>query len=184
MSEPVASEKAGNEAAAPPLRVLVPSALGTIGLELLDRKLTRLVIVPKGRERREFTPFADLGKADQSDFLDEVLGRLSEYLAGARSKLGLEIDLGPSGVTGFAKRVLKETAKIPYGRVRTYQQIASTAGNAGAYRQVLAILLSNPLPLVIPCHRVVTVKSGPGSYVAGPKKKLWLLRLEQRGLTI
>jgi O-6-methylguanine DNA methyltransferase len=165
-------------------RVLVPSALGALGLELTGKKLTRVVIVPKGRERRTFTPFADLKKSERSDFLDEVLGRLSEYLAGARSRLGVEFDLGPSGVSGFSKRVLKETAKIPYGRVRTYQQIASAAGNGGAYRQVLAILLGNPLPLVIPCHRVVTVKSGPGSYVAGPKKKLWLLRLEQRGLTI
>ena len=147
-------------------------------------ELTRLVIAPKGRERKQFTPFANLKRSDQSDFLDEVLGRLSEYLAGARSRLEIDLDLGPSGVTGFSKRVLRETAKIPYGRVRTYQQIASAAGNAGAYRQVLAILLGNPLPLVIPCHRVVTVKSGPGSYVAGPKKKQWLLRLEQRGLTI
>lgn len=165
-------------------RVLVPSAIGTLGLELTGEKMTRVVIVPKGRDRRQFTPFADLKRSERSDFLDETLGRLSEYLAGARSRLGIEFDLGPSGVAGFPKRVLKETAKIPYGRVRTYQQIASAAGNGGAYRQVLAILLGNPLPLVIPCHRVVTVKSGPGSFVAGPKKKLWLLRLEQRGLTI
>jgi methylated-DNA-[protein]-cysteine S-methyltransferase len=184
MSDPAGKEKAQEDGAELVLRVLVPSALGMLGLELSDEKLTRVVIVPKGRERGDFTPFAELKKSDQNDFLDEVLGRLSEYLAGARSRLGVDFDLGPSGVTGFSKRVLKETAKIPYGRIRTYQQIASAAGNGGAYRQVLAILLSNPLPLVIPCHRVVTVKSGPGSYVAGPKKKLWLLRLEQRGLTI
>lgn len=168
----------------PALRVLVPSALGMLGLELTGNKLSRVVIVPKGNDRKTFTPFADLKKSDHSDFLDEVLGRFSEYLAGARSRLGLDFDLTQSGVSGFPKRVLKETAKIPYGRIRTYQQIASAAGNANAYRQVLAVLLNNPLPLIIPCHRVVTVKSGPGSYVAGPKKKLWLLRLEQRGLTI
>lgn len=172
------------EDVAPKQRVLIPSALGALGLEITGQKLSQVVIVPKGRERQTFTPFADLKKPQRSDFLDEVLGRLFEYLAGARSRLGIDFDLGPSGVSGFSKRVLKETAKIPYGKVRTYQQIASAAGNGGAYRQVLAILVSNPVPLVIPCHRVVTVKSGPGSFVAGPKKKLWLLRLEQRGLTI
>ena len=184
MRESPGTRQAPQSASEPIQRVLVPSAIGALGLELTGKKLTHIVIVPKGRERQEFTPFADLKKSERSDFLDEVLGRLFEYLAGARSRLGVDFDLGPSGVTGFSKRVLKETAKIPYGRVRTYQQIASAAGNGGAYRQVLAILLGNPLPLVIPCHRVVTVKSGPGSFVAGPNKKLWLLRLEQRGLTI
>ncbi len=165
-------------------RVLVPSPIGALGIELSGHKITKVVIVPKGRERKEFMPFSSLKRGDRTDFLDEVLGRFSEYLAGARSRLNLDYDLGPSEVSGFPKRVLKETAKVPYGKVRTYQQIASAAGNAGAYRQVLAILLGNPLPLVIPCHRIVTVKSGPGSYIGGPKKKLWLLRLEQRGLTI
>ena len=168
----------------PAVRVLIPSPLGSLGIQLHGDKLTRIVITPKAHERQQFKPFADLKRAERTDMLDEVLGRFSEYLAGARSRLGTGFDLGPSGVTGFTKRVLKETATIPYGKVRTYQQIASSAGNGGAYRQVLAILLSNPLPIVIPCHRVVTVKSGPGSYVAGPKNKLWLLRLEQRGLTI
>lgn len=184
MADSTSSQAIAEAAVEPIQRVLVPSALGTLGLELTGTKLTHVIIVPKGRQRRKFTPFADLKKSERSDFLDEVLGRFSEYLAGARSRLGLEFDLGPAGITGFPKRVLKETGKIPYGRVRTYQQIASAAGNGSAYRQVLAILLANPLPLVIPCHRVVTVKSGPGSYVAGPKKKQWLLRLEQRGLSI
>ncbi|MCP4205034.1 MAG: MGMT family protein [bacterium] len=184
MLESADAGQVATEAPEPIQRVLVPSALGALGLELTGEKLTHVVIVPKGRERKEFTPFGDLKRSERSDFLDETLGRFSEYLAGARSRLGIDYDLGPSGVTGFPRRVLRETAKISYGRVRTYQQIASAAGNGGAYRQVLAILLTNPLPLVIPCHRVVTVKSGPGSYVAGPKKKLWLLRLEQRGLTI
>ena len=179
-----AEQESGPESAPPEAKLLIPSALGSLGIELTDNRLTRVVIVPKGAERKLFKPFADLKRNERSDFLDEVLGRFSEYLAGARSKLDLEFDLGPSGLTGFPKRVLKETAKVPYGKVRTYQQIASAAGNGGAYRQVLAILMANPLPLVIPCHRIVTVKSGPGSYVAGPKKKLWLLRLEQRGLTI
>jgi O-6-methylguanine DNA methyltransferase len=164
--------------------LLLPSALGALGIELIDQTLVRVVIVPKGRERRTFKPFADLKRSERSDFLDEALGRFSEFLAGARRSLDIEYDLGPSGVTGFDRRVLKETAKVRYGRTRTYQQIATAAGNPAAYRQVLSILQANPLPLVVPCHRVVTVKSGPGSWIGGAKKKAWLLKMEQRGLAV
>ena len=184
MPEAAPQQPLDEDAADSTLRVSIPSPIGSLGIELTGEKLSRIVIVPKGRERQLFKPFAKLKRNERTDMLDEVLGRFSEYLAGARGSLETDFDLGPSGVTGFTRRVLKETATIPYGKVRTYQQIASAAGNGGAYRQVLAILLANPLPIVIPCHRVVTVKSGPGSYVAGPKKKLWLLRLEQRGLAI
>jgi O-6-methylguanine DNA methyltransferase len=169
---------------AEPVRLLLPSPLGALGIELTDQKLTRIILVPRGRERRTFKPFADLKRAERSDFLDETLGRFSEFLAGARKSLDTEYDLGPSGVRGFERRVLKETAKIRYGRTRTYQQVATAAGMPAAYRQVLSILQTNPLPLIIPCHRVVTVKSGPGSWIGGAKKKAWLLKMEQRGLAV
>ncbi|MDH3253768.1 MAG: methylated-DNA--[protein]-cysteine S-methyltransferase [Acidobacteriota bacterium] len=167
-----------------PVRLLLPSALGALGIEIVDETLTRVVIVPRGRERSRFRPFAKLKRSERSDFLDEILGRFSEFLAGARRNLDIPYDLGPSGLTGFDKRILKETAKIRYARTRTYQQIAAAAGNSTAYRQVLSILLANPLPLVIPCHRVVTVKSGPGSWIGGTKKKARLLKMEQRGLAV
>ena len=179
MSEPLDAE--ATEAPVEPERILFPSTLGSIGIELVGGRVTRLVIVPKGRERRLFTPF---GKLDRSEELDELLGQLSEWLAGARRKLTLNYDLGPSGVDGFAKRVLKETARIPYGRTRTYQEIAAAAGRPEAYRQVLSILVGNPIPIIIPCHRVVTAKSGPGSYVAGTKKKQRLLNMEKSATQI
>lgn len=165
-----------------PTRIRIPSPLGNLGIELTGRLLTRVVIVPKGSERNRFRPFADLKPAERSEFLDEVLGRFSEYFAGARRNLQLEYDLKNCGVGGFARRVLRQTAKIPFGRTRTYGEIAEASGNADGYRQVLACLTANPLPIVIPCHRVVTSKSGVGSYVGGVKKKQWLLKLEQRTL--
>ena len=137
------------------------------------------MIVPDRREARLFTPYAKLD--DPEDFVDEALGHFLEYFAGARQRLDVEWDLGPSGHRGFNRRILRETAKIPYGRTRTYQQIADNAGKPDAYRQVLSVLLANPMPIVIPCHRVITSKSGVGSYIGGPKKKSWLLKLEQRG---
>lgn len=172
----------GTESAAEPTRIRIPSPLGTLGIELTGDLLTRVVIVPKGRERNSFRAFADLKRSERSDFLDEVLGRFSEYFAGARKNLGLDYDLKATGVTGFPRRVLRQTAKIPYGRTRTYREIAEASGMPDGYRQVLSTLAVNPLPLVIPCHRVVTSKSGAGSYIAGVKKKDWLLRMEARTL--
>lgn len=170
------------EPAIEPTRIRIPSPLGTLGIELTDEILTGVVIVPKGRERNRFRAFADLKRSERSDFLDEVLGRFSEYFAGARKNLDLEYDLKSTGITGFPRRVLRQTAKIPYGRTRTYREIAEAAGIPDGYRQVLSILSANPLPLIIPCHRVTTSKSGVGSYIAGVKKKVWLLRLEERTL--
>ena len=159
-----------------PLRVLVPSPLGTLGIEFLGQAVSRLLISPPARERKPFVPFT---KIRRNDFLDEALGRLSEYFAGARRALEIDFDLGPCGADAFVRRVLRETAKVPYGKTRTYQAVAEASGRPEAYRQVLSILLANPIPIVIPCHRVVTQKSGPGSYIAGARRKQWLLRLEE-----
>jgi len=170
------------EPAIEPTRIRIPSPLGTLGIELTGEVLTHVVIVPKGRERGRFRAFADLKRSERSDFLDEVLGRFSEYFAGARKNLNLEYDLKATGVTGFSRRVLRQTAKIPYGKTRTYREIAESSGIPSGYRQVLSTLTANPLPLIIPCHRVTTSKSGVGSYIAGVKKKVWLQRLEAKTL--
>jgi methylated-DNA-[protein]-cysteine S-methyltransferase len=180
MSEPISAAGSTEEQPLEPTRIRIPSPIGTLGIELTDKVLTRVVIVPKGRERSLYRDFAALKPSERSDFLDEVLGRFSEYFAGARRSLDLEYDLRATELPALARRVLRQTAKIPYGRTRTYGQLAEAAGKGDAYRQVLSILLTNPLPIVIPCHRVVTTKSGPGSYIAGEKKKAWLLRLEER----
>jgi methylated-DNA-[protein]-cysteine S-methyltransferase len=164
--------------AAEPLRVLMPSPLGALGIELLGTAVTRLVIEPGEAERPGFLPLRRLAG---SDFLDEVFGRLAEYFAGARRKLDLELDLGPSGLGVFERRVLKETAKIPYGRTRTYEGIAEATGRPDCCREVLAVLLGNPIPIVIPCHRVVAGDGEPGEYVGGRLRKRWLLELESQG---
>jgi methylated-DNA-[protein]-cysteine S-methyltransferase len=168
------------EQAAPEhIRFLMPSAIGTLGMELLGGRVTRVLIAPKAKLRKGFVPFQEL---EDSEFLEELFGRISEYFAGARRSLGIDWDLGPSGVSGFARRVLMVAAKIPYGRTRTYRQLAVAAGRPDAYRLVLAALLENPIPLVIPCHRVVTNKSGIGSYTGGRERKRWLIDMEREAL--
>ena len=159
-----------------PLRVLMPSPIGALGVELRGTAVTRLVIEPAEPQR---DAFSTLHEIDGSDFLDEVFGRLSEYFAGARRKLELKYDLGPCGLDSFTRRVLKETAKIPYGRTRTYGEIAEATGWPDAGREVLSALLGNPIPVLIPCHRVIDGKTFPGAYVGGSERKSWLLEMER-----
>ncbi|HKI03917.1 MAG TPA: methylated-DNA--[protein]-cysteine S-methyltransferase [Thermoanaerobaculia bacterium] len=159
-------------------RVLMPSPIGTLGVELAGTKITRVTLEPGE------AGFIALHQIDGSDFLDEVFGRLAEYFAGARRKLGLELDLCPSGLALFARRVLKEAAKIPYGKTRTCREIAEAAGRPDACQEVLAILRENPLPIVIPCHRVLAEDGGLGDYVGGSRRKRWLLDMESQSTEI
>ncbi|HUO86030.1 MAG TPA: methylated-DNA--[protein]-cysteine S-methyltransferase [Thermoanaerobaculia bacterium] len=165
-------------AAATEVRFSMPSPIGTLAVDLVGVKVTGLRIKPTRRQLSAYTPFVEL--EDDSEFLEELFGRISEYFAGVRRRLEVEWDLEPCGVSGFARRVLKETAKIPYGRTRTYRDIAAASGQPDAYRLVLATLIENPIPIVIPCHRVTTNKSGIGSYIGGKSAKRWLLEMEKR----
>jgi len=168
------------ESAAPPLRVLVPSPIGPLGVELTGAAVSCLRINPGEPERAAFTP---LHQIDGSDFLDEVFGRLSEYFAGARRKLDLAFDLGPCGINVLARRILREAAKIPYGKTRTYSALAETIGAPDLGRQVLSILLTNPIPILIPCHRAVKDRLDIGGYIGGAESKRWLLALERDAST-
>lgn len=109
--------------------------------------------------------------------LDAARRELSEYFDGNRSEFGLELDwrLVPGG---FYRRVLRQTARVAFGEVLTYGEVARKAGNARAHRAAGTALGSNPIPIVIPCHRIVRAGGDPGSYGGGPELKRWLLRLE------
>ena len=108
-----------------PVRVMVPSQLGPLAVDFHHTAIGRVLFSPAARERKLYHPLADF---EESEFLDEVFGRISEYLAGARRTLELEYDLGPSGLDAFARRVLKEVARTPYGKTRTYKEIAEQTG--------------------------------------------------------
>jgi methylated-DNA-[protein]-cysteine S-methyltransferase len=166
------------EGGAQPVRVMMPSPIGPLGVEILGAAVTRVVIDPGEPERSAFTPLPEI---DGSDFLDEVFGRLAEYFAGARRRLDLQFDLGTAGASIFTRRVLKETARIGYGKTRTYRSVAEASGRPDGGQEVMTILLGNPLPILIPCHRVVGEDGGLGEYVGGSKRKRWLLDLESQG---
>lgn len=166
---------ADDEQEVEPVRVLMASPVGRLALEFRGTAVVSLIIQP---ERKDARHYKSLNKIQLTDFLMEALGRLSEYLASVRSDPDLEIDLEPSQVSGFALRVLRQTLRIPHGRTWTYTRLAEAAGRPGAYRLVQAALAQNPIPILIPCHRVIPSKGGVGAYIAGTKKKEKLLKIE------
>jgi methylated-DNA-[protein]-cysteine S-methyltransferase len=109
--------------------------------------------------------------------LDVARRELEEYFAGHRTRFAVPLDW--SLTTGFFHRaVLGVTAAIPYGRTETYRTVATAAGNAAAVRAAGTALARNPLPVVVPCHRVLRSDGGLGGYRGGLELKDALLRLE------
>ena len=109
--------------------------------------------------------------------LDDVRRELDEYFERRRTAFDLPIDWAL--VTPFGRRVLQATARIPFGEVSTYGRIAAQAGNPKAARATGNALGANPMPIVVPCHRVLhTAGRGIGNYTGGVHRKEALLRLE------
>ena len=111
--------------------------------------------------------------------LDDARRQLDAYFEGRRSGFDLSLDLSLAGP--FAERVLTRTAAIPFGRVATYGEVADEIGHPRGGRAVGNALGSNPLPIVVPCHRVVRTGGGIGGYTGGRERKEHLLGLERRG---
>ena len=107
---------------------------------------------------------------------DAVRRELDEYFAGHRTSFDLRLDWRL--VRGFARRVLRATAAVPFGAVTTYRSVADAAGSPRAYRAAGNALASNPIPIVVPCHRVVHTGGGLGGYTGGLARKEFLLELE------
>lgn len=105
-----------------------------------------------------------------------VVDELASYFSGDRTTFDLGVDL--KGVTDFTRSVLRATSYIPYGKVTTYGEIATMINKPGASRAVGNALGRNPVPVVIPCHRVVLSNGGMGWYTGGPHIKEALLDIE------
>ena len=108
--------------------------------------------------------------------LDEVRRELDEYFDGKRTGFDIPIDWRLHD--GFGRRVLRATARIPFGKVLTYADVAAKAGSPRAYRAAGNALGSNRMPIVVPCHRVVASGGKLGGYTGGIERKEFLLGLE------
>ena len=109
--------------------------------------------------------------------LDEARRELDQYFEGKREHFDLPLDWRLSH-PGFYRRVLRATAKVPFGEVITYTDAAKRAGSPRAFRAAGSALGSNPIPIVVPCHRVVRAGGDIGNYGGGPELKRFLLEHE------
>ena len=110
--------------------------------------------------------------------LDGVRRELDEYFEGRRQRFDVPIDW--SHLVGFTREVLRATAAISFGEVSTYAGVAKAAGSPRAVRAAGNALGANPMPVVVPCHRVLRTGGALGGYTGGIERKEFLLRLEGR----
>ena len=139
---------------------------GKITLESDGRHITRLV----------FGDAALAGIRKPNAVTNEAAHELQEYLAGTRRLFSVPI--APSG-TSFQQEVWRAVELVPYGQTRTYSQIAEYIGRPNAARAVGGANNANPVPIFVPCHRIVPASGGIGGYAYGVKTKRFLLDLER-----
>jgi methylated-DNA-[protein]-cysteine S-methyltransferase len=168
------------------------SPIGTIYLAVCERKLLAVGLIDS---RDDFIRDVKRGRKKMGSFhyseeithapplLEAAIMQISEYLGGKRMDFDLPIDW--SMMTPFQEQVLRATDSIPYGGVSTYSEIAQKVGKPGAARAVGSAEAANPIPIVIPCHRVIGSDGKLHGYGGrgGITTKAWLLKLEGDNIT-
>jgi len=156
----------------------VDSPLGSLLLAATDQGLLRVAYAREDHDQ----VLAQLASSVSARVLrapartDLAARELEEYFAGQRTAFDLPLDLRLS--TGFRRTVLVHLADIAYGTTASYAAVAGAAGNPGAVRAVGTACATNPLPVVVPCHRVIRSDGSVGQYVGGVDAKRTLLSLE------
>ena len=141
-----------------------------------DNNFITRVIFTKGKE-----DFLDSIKNKKDKYIENPAifknekEQFYEYFQGKRKHFNIIYKLN---LPAFFKRVLEEVIKIPYGMVTTYQNLSSRLGAKKAYRATGNALAANPLPIIIPCHRVIKSDRTIGGFGGKPDIKIYLLRLE------
>jgi methylated-DNA-[protein]-cysteine S-methyltransferase len=154
------------------------SPFGTLLLASTRRGLVRLAFPEESldamleRLARRISPRIVEARAP----LDGVRRELDEYFSGRRRAFELPIDW--TLVAPFGRRVLRVTSQIPYGGVLSYAEVAADAGSPRGFRAAGNALGANPMPIVVPCHRVLRSGGSLGGYGGGLERKRWLLELE------
>ena len=156
----------------------VDSPVGTLLLAATPRGLVRVAYDIEDHDRVLDTLAGKLSprvlRAPKR--LDGAARELEEYFGGRRRSFDLPLDLSLS--KGFRLLVQQYLPSIGYGQTRSYRQVAELVGNPKAVRAVGTACATNPLPVVVPCHRVLRNDGTPGGYVGGPAAKTTLLNLE------
>jgi len=161
----------------------VDSPFGEMLVASTDRGVVKLALPSHaGRELKPDLVLTELAVAvsprvlEAPARLDPVRRALDSYFKGELQHFDIPVDWRLA--RGFTDKVLHQVARIPYGRTLSYGQVAAKAGNPRAFRAAGSACGVNPVPLIVPCHRVVQASGEPGNYGGGPKMKRALLELE------
>jgi methylated-DNA-[protein]-cysteine S-methyltransferase len=154
----------------------VDSPLGQLLVAATPRGLVRLSYGAEGEVLEDLADRLSPRILEAPARLDEVRRELDEYFDGRRSEFDLPIDW--SLTRGFTGKVLRATARIDFGKTSTYAEVAGRAGSPRAVRAAGNALGANPIPVVVPCHRVLRTGGALGGYTGGVERKEFLLRLE------
>ena len=173
------AERAGAEGLLDVAYSTVDSPLGPLLVASTPRGLMR---VAYSRSGDDDAVLADLARRvsprvlEAPGRLDDIRRELDEYFEGSRTRFDLPIDW--TLTRGFTTQVLRATAAVGYGQTTTYAEVAGAAGSPRAVRAAGNSLGSNPVPIVVPCHRVLRTGGALGGYTGGLERKEFLLRLE------
>ena len=151
---------------------VIDSPIGDLFLAATDRGLCRISYTIDGQDESLARVF---GVRVLRAPLDDVRRELDEYFDGRRREFDLPLDLR---VAPFHDAVLRELARVPYGRVDTYGSLAAKVGSPKAARAVGTVMNRNPIPIVLPCHRIIGANGSLTGYAGGLHVKRALLELE------
>ena len=156
---------------------VVDSPLGPLLVGASDRGVCRIGFDPEPeREAEELARVFGVRVLRAPRAAEPARRQLAEYFEGSRRDFELPVDLRLA--RDFSRQVLEQLARVPYGEVTTYGALATRAGRPGAARAVGTVMNRNPVPIVLPCHRVVGSTGALVGYGGGLDRKVALLRLE------
>jgi methylated-DNA-[protein]-cysteine S-methyltransferase len=156
----------------------VDTPLGTLLLAATEQGLVRVAYPSQGHDAAlaQLAELVSPRVLRAPARLDGAARQLDEYFSRRRREFDLPLDLRLS--RGFRRSVLTHLRQIPYGATESYAQVAAATGSPRAVRAAGTACATNPVPIVVPCHRVVRSDGSPGGYAGGPDAKRSLLTLE------
>ena len=156
---------------------LTDSPIGTLLLATTERGLCRISFDPQpDREAEWLAQTFGVRVLRAAKTVEPVRRQLDEYFEGTRTQFELPVDLRHSAP--FSREILKRLARVPHGETTTYGALARAAGRPQAARAVGTVMNRNPIPIVLPCHRVVGANGSLVGYAGGLDRKELLLKLE------
>ena len=154
---------------------------GSLALAATDKGLVRLFFCTR-KDYDDFLAENHPLEAAPNAIVKDAVNQVEEYFKGKRSKFDLPLDL--TGQTPFRTKVLRECARIPFGRVLTYANLAGKAGNPRASRAAGGAMAHNPIALIIPCHRVVGSDRGLHGFSSPGGLKTKAILLAHEGVAV